>query len=100
MSLSRSKLYLNLPLNVLMKQDRSPMFSSEDLGSLGFGILVLRRPLLPDPDIRIPAVEVFVQRAMNGIAVKEVPLVLKVLIELGCLFGGGPALEQKLGKKQ
>ena len=72
--LCRRELQIDLPLQVLIKHDAAPVLFAEGVRLGRVGVLVRRRPVGPDPEIGIAAVQIFVERAIGGEALEQVAL--------------------------
>jgi len=72
MRLGGLELQIDLPLQVLIKEHRPPAPAAELGDRRGIGMLVKLGPLAPDPDRRVAAVEILIQRAEGGKAFEQI----------------------------
>src|SRR5260370_39297128 len=82
MLLSGRELQVELPLDILMKQNTTPVFSRKLARGRGFRVLILLRPRRPIPNVAVFFVNRFIQRGVNGEAVEQVALAVDVLAKL------------------
>src|SRR5688572_23757879 len=73
---------MNLPLNVLVKENQAPMRPSELPHLRRVEVLELGRPIRPDPDIAIPFVNYLVKRTVEREAVEQHSFFFDVFLEL------------------
>ncbi len=77
-----AELLIQLPLQILVKQNVASLFPREFLRGGGFRILILDRPGAPVPDIRMFRVNCFFERGVEGETVQQFAFALNVFCEL------------------
>src|SRR5581483_8576343 len=82
------ELAVKLPLNVLVKHNGAPMFLLERGRFGAVKAPIRRRPLLPGPHVRVPAVQVFVERAVSGKTIEQVAFPADELAKAVILLAG------------
>ena len=78
MFLGRPQLAIQLPLQILVKQNAAAVFAGECLRRGGFRILVWLRPRSPVPHVRVFRVNRLVQRGMQSETVQQIAFALDV----------------------
>src|SRR5581483_10654841 len=94
------QLAIDLPLHVLIKHDRTPMFLAECLGGGPLRVVELRRPLGPGPHLRVAAVKIFIERAVSGELLEKVALAGAEGFEISRPRGTGPPFAEKLDEQE
>src|SRR5258706_5085482 len=100
MLLSGRELQVELPLDILMKQNATPVLSRKLARGARFRVLILLRPRRPIPNVRMFFVNRFIQRRVNREAVEQVALALDIIAKLACAAGVCFPLVQKLAEHQ
>src|ERR1019366_10520586 len=70
-ALGAAQLDVDLPLEELVEQDAPPMFLAERGHFGGRGVPISGRPLGPAPGLRIQAMDVFAESAMDSEVLKQ-----------------------------
>src|SRR5258707_7124706 len=100
MLLSGGELQVELPLDILMKQNATPVLSRKLARGGGFRVLILLGPRRPIPNVRMFFVNRFIQRRVNREAVEQVALALDIIAKLASAIGISLPLIQELSKHQ
>src|SRR5260370_29046796 len=87
MFLSGGELQVELPLDIFVKQNATPVFSRKFARGGGFRVLILLGPRRPIPNVGMFFVNRLIQRGVNGEAVKQVALALDIAAKLAGAIG-------------
>src|ERR1035438_2019219 len=81
--LPRPQLTVELPLQILVKQNAAPLLLHEFPHGGGFRILVLLGPRSPVPNLRMLSVNCLLQRGMHREPMQQIAFAVNVVAELG-----------------
>ncbi len=100
MRLGGLELQLDLPLQVLVEQDRAPVLLAKLARGRRIRVPKLDRPVRPDPAGRVADVKPFVKRAPGGVTVEQFALLLDVGAEFGGARRPGAVFPQKSRERE